>query len=121
MLSRGTATAALALGVVLVCVGTARAQQDHATPQEVMQRVQQAAKDIAKSGEAALATFSSKNPASVWKDSYIFVNECNEDGRNEFPQACVDAAGVDRATIHESVGNAAVKFFDAGLNVRRAK
>jgi predicted dienelactone hydrolase len=54
-------------------------------------------------------------------DHDIFVNECNEDGRNEFPQACVDAAGVDRATIHESVGNAAVKFFDAGLNVRRAK
>jgi len=46
---------------------------------------------------------------------------CNEDGKNEFPQACVDAAGVDRATIHERVGNAAVKFFDAGLNVRRAK
>ena len=54
-------------------------------------------------------------------DHDIFVNECNEDGRNEFPQACVDAAGVDRAMIHESVGNAAVKFFDAGLNVRRAK
>ena len=76
MLSRGTATAALAVGLVLACVGTARAEQDHATPQEVMQRVQQAAKDIAKSGEPALATFSNKNPASVWKDSYIFVNEC---------------------------------------------
>jgi predicted dienelactone hydrolase len=54
-------------------------------------------------------------------DHDIFVNECNEDGKNEFPQACVDAAGVDRATIHQSVGNAAVKFFDAGLNVRRTK
>ena len=49
MLSRGTATVALAVGLVLACVGTARAEQDHATPQEVMQRVQQAAKDIAKS------------------------------------------------------------------------
>ena len=54
-------------------------------------------------------------------DHDIFVNECNEDGKNEFPQACVDAAGVDRATIHARVGNAAVKFFDAGLNVRRTK
>ena len=54
-------------------------------------------------------------------DHDIFVNECNEDGRNEFPQACVDAAGVDRATIKESVGTAPVKFLDAGLNVRRAK
>ena len=76
MLSRGTATAALAVGLVLACVGTARAEQDHATPQEVMQRVQQAAQDIAKSGEAGLATFSSKNATSVWKDSYIFVLEC---------------------------------------------
>jgi predicted dienelactone hydrolase len=54
-------------------------------------------------------------------DHDIFVNECNEDGKNEFPQACIDAAGVDRARIHETVGNAAVKFFDASLDVRRAK
>jgi hypothetical protein len=67
MLSRGTATAALALSLVLTCVGTARAEQDHATPQEVMQRVQQAAQDIAKSGEPALATFANKNAASVWR------------------------------------------------------
>jgi hypothetical protein len=52
-------------------------------------------------------------------DHDIFVNECNEDGKNEFPQACVDAPGVDRSSIHERVGRAAVKFFDAGLNVRR--
>ena len=76
MLSRGTATAALALGLVLACVGTARGEQDHATPQEVIQRVQQAAQDLAKSGEAGLATFSSKNATSVWKDSYIFVLSC---------------------------------------------
>ena len=54
-------------------------------------------------------------------DHDIFVNECNEDGKNEFPQACIDAAGVDRARIHQTVGNAAVKFFDASLDVRRAK
>jgi signal transduction histidine kinase len=76
MLSRGTATAALALGLVLACVGTARAQQDRATPHEVIQRVQQAAKDIAQTGEPALATFFNKNPTSVWKDSYIFVQDC---------------------------------------------
>jgi cytochrome c len=69
-------TAALALGFVLACVGTARAEQDRATPQEVVQRVQQAAQDVAKSGEAGLATFSSKNATSVWKDSYTFVLSC---------------------------------------------
>ena len=59
MLSWRTATAALALGLVFGCVGTAGAEQDRATPQEVVQRVQQAAQDLAKSGEAGLATFSS--------------------------------------------------------------
>jgi cytochrome c len=78
MFSRRTATAALALGCVLVCVGTARAEQDRATPQEVIQRVQEAVQDLAKSGEAGLASFSSKNATSVWKDSYIFVVSCKE-------------------------------------------
>ena len=76
MYSRGTATAALAVGFVLACVGTARAAQERATPQEVIQRVQQAVQHLAKAGEAGLATFSSKNATSVWKDSYIFVVSC---------------------------------------------
>jgi cytochrome c len=73
-----TATTILALGFVLACVGTARADQDRATPQEVIQRVQRAVQDLAKSGEAGLATFSSKNATSVWKDSYTFVLSCEE-------------------------------------------
>ncbi len=76
MLSRRIATATLAFGLVLACAGTARTQQDHATPQEVMQKVRQAAQDIAKAGEAGLATFSSTNTTSVWKDSYTFVVSC---------------------------------------------
>ena len=52
------------------------AQQDHATPQEVVQRVRQAAQDIAQHGEAGLATYRTKNATSVWKDSYIFVLSC---------------------------------------------
>jgi cytochrome c len=75
-MSRRTATAALVLGLVLSGVGPAVAEQDRAKPQEVVQRVQQAAQDLAKSGEAGLATFSSKNATSVWKDSYIFVLSC---------------------------------------------
>ena len=52
-------------------------------------------------------------PGSV--DHDIFVNECNEEGKNEFPQACIDAPGVDRRSIHGRTGDAAVKFFDASL------
>jgi len=54
-------------------------------------------------------------------DHDIFVNECNEAGRNEFPQACIDAPGVDRASIHAQVGETAVRFFDASLNMLRSK
>jgi signal transduction histidine kinase len=76
MSSHRTATAALAFGLVLACPFAARSQQDQATPQEIMQKVRQAAQDLAKSGEAGLATFSSKNATSVWKDSYITVASC---------------------------------------------
>jgi hypothetical protein len=48
-------------------------------------------------------------------DHEIFVNECDDEGRDEFPEACIDAPGVDRQAIHEDVGAAAVKFFDAHL------
>jgi hypothetical protein len=54
-------------------------------------------------------------------DHDIFVNECNEEGKNEFPQACIDAPGVDRHSIHARIGEAAVKFFDKALNVPRGK
>jgi len=50
-------------------------------------------------------------------DHEIFVNECNADGRDEFPAACIDAPGVDRAAIHAAVGAAAVRFFRAALDV----
>ena len=38
--------------------------------------MQEAAQDLAKSGDAGLATFSRKNATSVWKDSYSFVLSC---------------------------------------------
>lgn len=48
-------------------------------------------------------------------DHEIFVNECDEEGKDEFPEACIDAPGVDRAKIHESVGDAALSFFASHL------
>ncbi|WP_160167944.1 alpha/beta hydrolase family protein [Caballeronia insecticola] len=49
----------------------------------------------------------------------IFGNECDQVGRDNYPEACADAVGVDRAKLHEYIGNAAVKFFDAKLGVQR--
>ena len=42
----------------------------------MVRKVRQAAQDLAKAGEAGLATFNSTNPTSVWKDSYTFVVSC---------------------------------------------
>lgn len=48
-------------------------------------------------------------------DHEIFVNECDQEGRDEFPEACIDAEGVDRAAIHRDVAKAALEFFDASM------
>jgi predicted dienelactone hydrolase len=49
----------------------------------------------------------------------IFDNECDQLGRDNYPQACVDAPGVDRAKLHGYIGDVARKFFDVNLGVRR--
>jgi predicted dienelactone hydrolase len=51
----------------------------------------------------------------------IFTNECDQIGRDNYPEACIDAPGVDRAKLHAYIGNAALRFFDAKLNVRRQR
>ncbi|EHB45016.1 hypothetical protein MycrhDRAFT_6693 [Mycolicibacterium rhodesiae JS60] len=48
-------------------------------------------------------------------DHEIFVNECDQSGRDELPEACIDAPGIDRAAIHREVADAAVEFFGAHL------
>lgn len=49
----------------------------------------------------------------------IFGNECDQMGLDNYPEACVDAPGVDRARLHDHIGNAATAFFDEHLGVRR--
>jgi hypothetical protein len=51
----------------------------------------------------------------------IFTNECDAMGRDNYPEACNDAPGVDRAKLHQYLGSVALKFFDKSLGVRRAK
>jgi predicted dienelactone hydrolase len=52
-------------------------------------------------------------------DHEIFVNECDALGHDTWPEACIDAPGVDRSEWHQHVGGAAVKFFDLKLDVKR--
>ena len=51
----------------------------------------------------------------------IFGNECDQVGRDNYPEACIDAPGVDRAKLHDYIGNTALRFFDTNLNVQRQR
>jgi len=48
-------------------------------------------------------------------DHEIFVNECSQEGRDEFPEACIDAPGIDRKTIHARIEDDLLRFFGAAL------
>jgi predicted dienelactone hydrolase len=52
-------------------------------------------------------------------DHEIFVNECDALGRDTWPEACIDAPGIDRSNWHEYIRNAALKFFDTHLGIKR--
>lgn len=50
-----------------------------ATPEEVIAKVTQAAKYLHEKGDSAIAEFNSaKNSQWVWKDSYVFVYNCQQ-------------------------------------------
>jgi len=52
-------------------------------------------------------------------DHEIFVNECDAPGRDRWPEACIDADGVDRGKLHDYIGRTALQFFDLNLGVQR--
>jgi len=52
-------------------------------------------------------------------DHEIFVNECDALGRDTWPEACIDAPGIDRNKLHEYIGSAALKFFDLNLGLEQ--
>lgn len=51
-------------------------------------------------------------------DHEIFTNECDDEGRNEFPEGCIDRPGVDRHALHAQIAAAALKFFGDNLRPR---
>ena len=52
--------------------------QEKATPQQVVQKVQQAAGYLSKKGEAGLATFKERRSDYVWANTYVFVIDCQQ-------------------------------------------
>jgi len=66
----------LALAILTFLFSCCALAQEHATAQEVVERVRTAADALARSGSSGLAQFNQKQGPWVWKDTYIFVFDC---------------------------------------------
>jgi len=72
----------LGLGVAVLIGGmVCAAAEDKAAPEEIVSKVQEAAKTLAKAAAtearaAALAPFDQKQGPWVWKNTYVFVVDC---------------------------------------------
>src|SRR2546425_8258237 len=73
-----TNKALVVLGVVLLAFSLTNlvVAQDKATSQEVVAKVKEAASKLSKTGD--LAQFNQKQSPWVWKDTYIFVEDCDK-------------------------------------------
>jgi signal transduction histidine kinase len=105
--------ALVAVALISVALCTVAVGQDHATAQEVVAKVREAASTLSKTGD--VAQFQQKQGPWVWKDTYIFVDDCDKKvvaahpthpeqvgqdiasikdtrGKNVFPEGWCDAA-----------------------------
>jgi hypothetical protein len=66
----------LAVALLNVALCTVAVGQDKATGQEVVAKVREAASTLSKTGD--LAQFNQKQGPWVWKDTYIFIQDCDK-------------------------------------------
>ncbi|HUU67144.1 MAG TPA: cache domain-containing protein [Methyloceanibacter sp.] len=63
--------------ILALMLGLTGAQaSESATPQEVIAKVKEAAAYLAENGKSGLETLGSPDSPFVWKDSYVFVYDC---------------------------------------------
>jgi cytochrome c len=67
---------ALAVALLNVALCTVAVGQDKATAQEVVAKVKEAASTLSKTGD--VAQFNQKQSPWVWKDTYIFIEDCDK-------------------------------------------
>ena len=94
----GVAVALASVALCAVAVG-----QDHATAQEVVAKVREAATTLSKTGD--LAQFNQKQGPWVWKDTYIFVLNCDKMTQAAHPLR-PDLRGTEISSIKDPKGNA---------------
>jgi len=66
----------LAVAFLIVVLPSVAVSQDKATAQEVIAKVKQAASALSKTGD--VTQFNQKQGPWVWKDSYIFIQDCGK-------------------------------------------
>lgn len=67
------------IGLIVALVsllGASPARAESATAEEVVARVNAAARELASASEATIARVRARDPAFVWKDTYVFVSNC---------------------------------------------
>ena len=74
---------AFALALLIIALSANTTAEEKATPQEIVSKVQEAAKSLAKSlasepAAAALQPFEQKQGPWVWEVTYIFVVDCGQ-------------------------------------------
>jgi hypothetical protein len=76
--------------------------QEKATPQEVVAKVKAAAATLSKTPD--VSQFNQKQGPWVWKNTYIFVQDCDKKVVAAHPMI-PERAGTDLATIKDAKGN----------------
>ncbi len=66
----------LAVALLIVALPSVAVGPDKATAQEVVAKVREAASTLSKTGD--LTPFGQKQGPWVWKDTYIFVDDCDK-------------------------------------------
>ena len=67
---------ALVVALLIFALSSVAVGQDEATAKEVVAKVREAASTLSKTGD--LAQFDQKSGPWVWKDTYIFIQDCSK-------------------------------------------
>jgi signal transduction histidine kinase len=94
--------AVVAMVLLNVAVSSVAVGQDKATAEEVVAKVREAASTLSKTGD--VAPFRQKQGPWVWKDTYIFVDDCDKKVVAAHPLR-PEQVGHDFMSIKDTRGN----------------
>ncbi len=97
------ALSVLALAGFMVALSGIAMGQEKATPQELVAKVREAASVLSKTGD--LAQFNERQGPWVWKDTYVFVHNCDTKVIAA-DSIDTDLIGRDFMSIRDTKGNA---------------